>query len=92
MESPLESCLQSLMKDEDVTGCMLADKHGLCLAAAGKAHPEATGLVAAVAHQVAKLEPSLPPPVILLEADNRKCLIQQSSTLTAAIFKNNVTA
>jgi len=88
MESPLESCLQTLMRDEDVTGCLLADKHGLCLAVAGKAKPEATGLVAAVAQQVAKLEPSLPPPVVLLEADNRKCLIQQSPTLTAVIFKN----
>lgn len=55
--------------------------HGLhYIAAAGKAHPEATGLVAAVAQQVAKLEPSLPPPVILLEADNRYATTQVFST------------
>ncbi|XP_046667336.1 ragulator complex protein LAMTOR5 homolog isoform X2 [Homalodisca vitripennis] len=78
------------MKENDVTGCLLADKHGLCLAVAGKARPDCTGIVTAIAKQVAKLEPSSTPPIVLLEADNRKCLIQQSPTLTAAIFKKTL--
>ncbi|RZF48109.1 hypothetical protein LSTR_LSTR002175 [Laodelphax striatellus] len=87
MEKNLESCLEEVQSHEDVTGCLLADKLGLCLTASGNAKPEYTGIIAALAKQVSKLEPSAPHPVILLENDTRQCLIQQSGNLTAAIFK-----
>lgn len=71
MEKSVDACVQEIAAGEDITGCILTDKQGLCLAAAGKAKPECSGLIAAIGQQVSKLEPSLPHPVILLEADNR---------------------
>ncbi|XP_075229851.1 late endosomal/lysosomal adaptor, MAPK and MTOR activator 5 [Lycorma delicatula] len=87
MEKSLESCLHEIQNSDDVTGCLVADKHGLCLTAMGNAKPENTGIISAFAKQAAKLEPTADMPVILLESDNRKCLIKQTGNITGAVFK-----
>lgn len=57
--------------------------------AKGDASTESSGLIVALAEQVAKLEPKKSLPVLVLENDNKTCIIQRSGTITGAIFKNN---
>ncbi|XP_066995345.1 ragulator complex protein LAMTOR5 homolog [Anabrus simplex] len=87
METQLEQCMDDLLLVRGVTGCILADDQGLCLCAKGKVSPASSGVIKAIADQVLKLEPELKPPVIVLESENRECLIQQCGNLTAAIHK-----
>nr|CAD7421693.1 unnamed protein product [Timema poppensis] len=55
----------------------------------GKASNESSGVITAIANQVARLEPGSKPPVILLENDNRQCIVMQKGAITAAIYKIN---
>nr|XP_018916143.1 PREDICTED: uncharacterized protein LOC109043403 [Bemisia tabaci] len=87
MENSLEAAAQHILTHGDVTGCLFADKHGLCLCAAGDAKPESSGLISAIAHHVRRLEPKSNPPTILLENDTQKCIIKQDTKITTAIFR-----
>lgn len=55
--------------------------------AKGKASAESAGYIAAIANQVAKLEPNTKSPIITLENDNQRCIIQTIGPITGAIYK-----
>ncbi|KOC59870.1 hypothetical protein WH47_10569 [Habropoda laboriosa] len=73
---------------EGIIGCILADHAGLCLGAKGDASTDSAGIIAAIADQVAKLEPKSPAPIISLQNENRKCLIQRQGSVVGAIYKD----
>ncbi|KAK7872988.1 hypothetical protein R5R35_004292 [Gryllus longicercus] len=84
----LNKCLKEIGQVNGVTGCVLADNKGLCLGVTGKASKESSGIIKAIADQVGKLHPDLPPPAISLESDSKTCLIQHEGNVTAAVYKN----
>lgn len=88
MESRLETEFNEILKEENVSGCVLADPQGLCLLSSSNLKGEVAGLVAAIAQHAALIEPgSGSQPVVLLENDTRQCLIQNDGGITTAIFK-----
>lgn len=88
MERSLEKTLDDINNTEGIIGCILADHTGLCLGAKGNASTDSAGIIAAIADQVAKLEPKLPAPIISLQNENRKCLIQRQGPVVGAIYKD----
>lgn len=88
MEKSLEKTLDDINNTEGIIGCILADHAGLCLGAKGNASTNSAGIIAAIADQVTKLEPKSPPPVISLQNDSRKCLIQRQGAVVGAIYKD----
>lgn len=54
----------------------------------GKASNEAAGYIAAIANHVAKLEPQNKTPIITLENNNEKCIIQKNGTITGALYRH----
>lgn len=57
--------------------------------AKGKASTDSAGIIAALAEQAFKLDPSNKPPIINFENDNHSCIIKKVEDFTIAIFKNN---
>ncbi|CAK9795661.1 Ragulator complex protein LAMTOR5 homolog [Anthophora quadrimaculata] len=88
MEKNLEKTLDDVNNTEGIIGCILADHAGLCLGAKGDASTDSAGIIAAIADQVAKLEPKSPAPIISLQNENRKCLIQRQGSVVGAIYKD----
>ncbi|XP_015524196.1 ragulator complex protein LAMTOR5 homolog [Neodiprion pinetum] len=87
MERNLEKTMDNVTNVEGVIGCILADRQGLCLGAKGSASGQSAGLIAAIADEVAKLEPESNAPIIALESDNRQCIIQRQGPIVGAIYK-----
>ncbi|XP_024218142.1 ragulator complex protein LAMTOR5 [Halyomorpha halys] len=88
MESRLEFEFSEIQRQENVTGCVLADPKGLCLLASPNINNEVAGLVTAIAQHAALIEPSEnSQPIVLLENDTRQCLIHSDEGITTAIFK-----
>nr|CAD7572181.1 unnamed protein product [Timema californicum] len=81
MEKSLEKCMDEITEAAGVTGCILSNNQGLCLGVKGKASNESSGVITAIANQVARLEPGYKPPVILLENDNRPNLFEYKITM-----------
>ncbi|XP_015111068.1 uncharacterized protein LOC107037179 [Diachasma alloeum] len=88
MERNIERTLEEAKNVPGVTGCILTDKAGLCLATAGNISGDSAGLIAAIASQAAKLEPGLEAPIICLQNNSRQCLIQRQGPVVGAIFKD----
>ncbi|KAF7265722.1 late endosomal/lysosomal adaptor, MAPK and MTOR activator 5 [Rhynchophorus ferrugineus] len=88
MEKNLDRIMEQILSNTDILGCIFTDKQGLCIGAKGRATPESAGYIAAIANQVAKLEPNKETPIITLENDNQKCIIQNIGPITGAIYKN----
>ena len=88
MEKNLEKTLDDINSTEGIIGCILADHAGLCLGAKGNASTDSAGIIAAIADQVAKLEPKSPAPIISLQNESRKCLIQRQGPVVGAIYKD----
>lgn len=88
MERNLEKTLDEISNTDGIVGCLLADHAGLCLAAKGNASSDSAGIVAAIADQVAKLEPKSPAPIISLQNDTRQCLVQRQGPVVGAIYKD----
>lgn len=88
MEKNLEKTLDDVNNTEGIIGCILADHAGLCLGAKGNASTDSAGIIAAIADQVAKLEPKSLAPVISLQNDSKKCLIQRQGAIVGAIYKD----
>ncbi|XP_043266081.1 uncharacterized protein LOC122405424 [Colletes gigas] len=88
MEKNLEKTLDDVKNTDGIIGCILADHAGLCLGVKGNASTDSAGIIAAIADQVAKLEPKSSTPVISLQNDNRMCLIQRQGPVVGAIYKD----
>ncbi|EFN78178.1 ragulator complex protein LAMTOR5 homolog [Harpegnathos saltator] len=88
MERNLEKTLDDVISEEGVIGCILADHAGLCLGVKGNASSDSAGVIAAIADQVAKLEPKSPTPIISLQNDSRQCLIHRKGLVVGAIYKD----
>ncbi|XP_011311165.1 uncharacterized protein Lamtor5 [Fopius arisanus] len=88
MEKNIERTLEQAKNVFGVTGCILADKAGLCLGTTGNVSTDSAGLIAAIASQAAKLEPGLDAPIVCLQNDSRQCLIQRQGPVVGAIFKD----
>ncbi|XP_034254949.1 ragulator complex protein LAMTOR5 homolog [Thrips palmi] len=89
MEKSIERCLSETCSMDGVIGSVLADQQGLCLGVKGKASISSSGVITAIADQVAKLEPASKNPIIVLENDTNQCLIQRADRATVAIFKTS---
>ncbi|KAG6452964.1 ragulator complex protein LAMTOR5 [Manduca sexta] len=87
MEKELDKVIEEIMSTPNVSGCLVADHQGLCLAAKGTAHVDSAGIVVAISEQACKIQPNLKPPTVCLETDKKQCLIQRHGTITEAIFK-----
>ncbi|XP_011346874.1 ragulator complex protein LAMTOR5 homolog isoform X2 [Ooceraea biroi] len=88
MERNLEKTLDDTYNQEGIVGCILTDRAGLCLGVKGNASSDSAGLIAAVADQVAKLEPKSGVPIISLQNDNRHCIIHRKGPVVGAIYKD----
>ncbi|KAJ8729732.1 hypothetical protein PYW08_001313 [Mythimna loreyi] len=58
MEKELDRVVEEIMSTPNVSGCLVADHQGLCLAAKGTAHVDSAGIVVAISEQ-ADTGPSL---------------------------------
>ncbi|KAG7200610.1 hypothetical protein KM043_001168 [Ampulex compressa] len=88
MEKNLEKTLEDINGTDGIVGCILADHAGLCLGVKGDASSDSAGIIAAIADQVAKLEPKSATPVISLQNDTRQCLIHRQGPVVGAIYKD----
>lgn len=88
MEKPLEHIIDEMSNVNGFQGCVFADSQGLCLGARGKADPNLSGIITALAEQARKLEPNSKEPIIILEGDSKLCTIQRSGDITGAIYKS----
>ncbi|XP_075991292.1 late endosomal/lysosomal adaptor, MAPK and MTOR activator 5 [Anticarsia gemmatalis] len=87
MEKELDRVVEEIMSTPNVSGCLVADHQGLCLAAKGSAHVDSAGIIVAISEQACKIQPNLKPPTVCLETEKKQCLIQRHGTITGAIFK-----
>ncbi|XP_020278971.1 ragulator complex protein LAMTOR5 homolog [Pseudomyrmex gracilis] len=88
MERNLEKTLDDAYNEEGIIGCILADHAGLCLGVKGNASSDSAGVIAAIADQVAKLEPRSEIPIISLQNDNKQCIIRRKDPVVGAIYKD----
>ncbi|XP_037914816.1 uncharacterized protein LOC119653842 [Hermetia illucens] len=89
MEQSLQKCISEIISTPNTTGCLFANRQGLCYGAAGTASEIASGIAVAISEQACKLEPNANPPIIALEGGNKTCLIQRNGAVTGVIFKQN---
>ncbi|XP_044736367.1 uncharacterized protein LOC123298433 [Chrysoperla carnea] len=95
MEKKLDKVMDDILSHEGVTGCLFADQLGLCLGAKGNVSTAASGLIVVLAEIAGHLESNQSnstnsrQPVISLESDNKKCLIQRNGNITGVIFKSD---
>jgi len=68
-----------------VTGVLLADKNGLCVAATGDANPAHAGLLTQVASRTDDTQKALR----LQENDSRDILVTRTKGLVIAIYKKS---
>ncbi|CAH2105085.1 unnamed protein product [Euphydryas editha] len=87
MEKELDKVVEEIMSTPNVSGCLVADHQGLCLASKGTAHVDSAGLIVAISEQASKIQPYVKPPTVCLETDDKICLIQRHGTITGAVFK-----
>lgn len=57
------------MNTNEGVGVLLVDNHGLCLSTGGNVDPKSSGIISAIAQNVAKLEPNCGSPVICISGD-----------------------
>ncbi|KAH0952878.1 hypothetical protein HN011_004758 [Eciton burchellii] len=88
MERNLEKTLDDTCNHEGIIGCILTDHAGLCLGVKGNASSDSAGLIAAIADQVAKLEPKSEIPIVSLQNDIRHCIIYRKGPVVGAIYKD----
>ncbi|KAK2584693.1 hypothetical protein KPH14_007029 [Odynerus spinipes] len=88
MERNIEKTLDEVKDNEAIIGCMLVDSAGLCLGVKGNASSDSAGIIAAIADQVAKLEQVSTYPIITIQNDSRKCIIQRQGPVVGAIYKH----
>ncbi|KAI4477417.1 uncharacterized protein LOC122515185 [Polistes fuscatus] len=88
MEKNIEKTLDEVKNNETTIGCILVDRAGLCLGVKGNASSDSAGIIAAIADQAAKLEFSSTFPIVTIQNDNRKCLIQRQGPVVGAIYKH----
>lgn len=87
MEKELDKVIEEIMSTPNVSGCLVGDHQGLCLASKGNVHVDSAGIIVAISEQACKIQPNLKPPTVCLETDNKQCLIQRHGTITGALFK-----
>ncbi|KAI8325957.1 hypothetical protein GQ54DRAFT_253938 [Martensiomyces pterosporus] len=95
MEAEIDNVLKSVYaQDPSVTGIVVVDESGLCLATEGDISDEAAGLVASIA---ARSDIVLPPaanqtaastPVVQIEAESLVITIRRTLGVTMGIFKH----
>ncbi|KAF7991759.1 hypothetical protein HCN44_010560 [Aphidius gifuensis] len=88
MERQIDKTLEDVKNMPGVTGCLIADRSGLCLGSKGNVSSECAGMIAAIINQASKLEPGLDSPVVLFENETRQCIIQRDGLVTGAVFKD----
>lgn len=65
-----DNCQNSASNDK-VTGVLLTDNQGLCYGTRGEAVDKASGIIAAIVDQAAKIHPNSNAPVVVLETSDR---------------------
>lgn len=71
METKITDEVNKIAANPNVTGVVLTNAHGLCIATSGNASPEAAGVINEIVNQAQKLEPSSKPPVVLLDYNDK---------------------
>lgn len=67
MENQILEQISKVSANPNVTGVVLTNTHGLCIASNGKASPDAAGIVNEIVNQAQKLHPDAKPPTVLLD-------------------------
>lgn len=67
MENQITEEVNKIAASPNVTGVVLANAHGLCIATSGNASSEAAGVVNEIANMAQKLHPTEKPPVVMLD-------------------------
>lgn len=92
MEAELEKTIQSIYdKDPSISGLVITDDMGLCLATRGSVPEEAAGLVASIASNSESLglaESNDHSPVVQIEAERMNIIIKRTDRVTIGIFKS----
>ncbi|XP_055300165.1 uncharacterized protein LOC129567372 [Sitodiplosis mosellana] len=87
MEQEIDKVLDDTIANENITACLSANRHGLCIGARGNISQQSSGLLVALLDQAQKLEPQSGPPVVILETAKNSCLIHKHG-VTGVIVKN----
>jgi len=88
MERELKDIADEVPQHPKVVGYLCVDSNnGLCLAADGIANEKTSGVIANIAQLANKLEPGKSP-VVYIESDKSKILIQSKDSVTTAIYKS----
>jgi len=89
MERSLKELAREAVQHPKISGFLCVDSNGLCLASEGTANEKSSGIIATIASLAAKLEPNATKsPVISIESEKTKILIQSKDSITTAIYKN----
>jgi len=89
MESRLQELAREAIRHPNIKGFMCIDSRGMCVCAEGSANEKSSGIIATIASLAAKLEPNATKsPVISIESEKTKILIQSKDSITTAIYKN----
>jgi len=84
MDSQLDQDMSELRQSPGVTGVLLADKNGLCVAATGDANPAHAGLLTQVASRTDDAQKAL-----RLQESDRDILVTRTKGLVIAIYKKS---
>jgi len=92
MERNIQQLAKEAVEHPKISGFLCTDSQGFCLAAEGVANEKSSGIIATIASLAAKLEPASgttgKAPVICIESDGAKIVIQSKDQITTAIYKN----
>uniref|UniRef100_A0A336KGR7 Late endosomal/lysosomal adaptor and MAPK and MTOR activator 5 n=1 Tax=Culicoides sonorensis TaxID=179676 RepID=A0A336KGR7_CULSO len=87
MENQILENVSKISANQNVTGVILANSHGLCIAASGKASADSAGIVNEIVNQAQKLHPDAKGPVVLLDYGDKQCMIQKNNDVVGAVYK-----
>eukprot|EP00038_Savillea_parva_P001599 m.105665 g.105665 ORF g.105665 m.105665 type:complete len:97 (+) comp10557_c0_seq1:100-390(+) len=90
MEGSIESALEKSISQDGVSGILACDTEGLCLTTQGDLSGAVSGYMSTLVTRAKMLHPTATaPPVVCIESDKSKIVIQQNDTITLAVKQTN---
>lgn len=86
MESEILGVAEDAVNQPGVTGYICIDENGLCIAAKGQASQTMSGIIKQFADLATKIEDTNEPPVIRVDMEQRKIVIQSRDSITTALI------
>jgi len=76
-----------LTGSSNISGMVVVDNRGLCIAAEGDGDPASAGVIFSLACQAAKIEQDREDPVVQIQTEKHSYLIKKEENVTVAIIK-----